>query len=340
VWAALFLVAAWFLVAFFGGASRSRHITGVLVAFTLSSGVVWLWIDEMLSFPRLRRFVAAGQAGVLVASFLLLFVFLRGVIDGYGGAVGVEPLAARTLTEARSGFASSLFSPRTAAWALVSLAVWRLILRLNHNRALAASEALLRREAEDAALRARLAPHFIFNALNTLKAQIELAPSEAAETADRLASLFRQVLALTDRPTIPLRDELAFVEAYLGIERARLGSRLRVTLEVAEALEAVEVPSLSLQVLVENAVKHGIAPREEGGEVLIWARWNGPGPNRRLLVGVESPRMPGAEALPAASGTRTGLQSLRGRLESPSDLVIGARGDRYRAEFSCRGLAA
>jgi two-component system sensor histidine kinase AlgZ len=109
---------------------------------------------------------------------------------------------------------------------------------------------------------------------------------------------------------------------------------------MAEALEAVEVPSLSLQVLVENAVKHGVAPREEGGEVLIWARWNGPGSGRRLLVGVESPAEPASRPGSASHGTGTGLQALRGRLERPEDLVIDATADHYRAQFSCRGLVA
>jgi LytS/YehU family sensor histidine kinase len=259
----------------------------------------------------------------------------EGLIAGYRsvGARTAAPMAPITLQQV-----NDLMSPRVAAWAVFSFALWLLLLRLYRHRAEAGNQAQLRREAEDSALRARLAPHFIFNALNTLKAQIELAPSEAAATADRLAALFRQVLALTDRPAIPLREELAFVEAYLGIERARLGQRLRVKFEVAEALEAVEVPSLSLQVLVENAVKHGVAPREEGGEVLIWARWNGPGSGRRLLVGVESPAAPEAPATPM--GTGTGLQALRGRLERPGDLVIDIRGARYRAEFSCKGLAA
>ncbi len=333
-----FLAAAWLVQApAFAGDPETRT-TGFLAGLVLAGGIgSWVNVEKALSLPWLRRLTNAAQAGTMVSIGMMAIEFAEGVIAGYRsvGAGAVAPLAPTTLWQV-----GGLMSPRVAAWAVFSFALWLLLLRLYRHRAEAAAQSRLRREAEDSALRARLAPHFIFNALNTLKAQIELAPAEAAATADRLASLFRQVLALTDRPTIPLREELAFVEAYLGIERARLGARLRVKVEVAEALEAVEVPSLSLQVLVENAVKHGVAPREEGGEILIWARWSGPGSGRRLLVGVESPAVPGTPPALTAQGTGTGLQALRGRLEQPGDLVIATRGDRYRAEFSCKGLVA
>lgn len=334
--ALVFLAASWLIQApWLHDAAPASRLTG-MVAGIVVAGCIGLWfnVEKTLNFPKLRRLTNLSQAGTMVSAGMMAIEAIEGVIAGYRsvGAGATAPMAPVTLQQI-----DGLMSPRVAAWAAFSFALWLLLLGFYRHRAEAGNQAQLRRAAEDAALRARLAPHFIFNALNTLKAQIELAPSEAAATADRMAALFRQVLALTDRPTVPLREELAFVEAYLGIERARLGDRLRVRLEVAEALEAVEVPTLSLQVLVENAVKHGVASREEGGEVLIWARWNGPGSGRRLLVGVESPAAPEPSSTP--SGTGTGLQALRGRLEKPDDLVIDSQGDRYRAQFSCRGLA-
>jgi len=174
--------------------------------------------------------------------------------------------------------------------------------------------------------------------LATLKAQIEADPPESSATTDRLAALFRQVLSFADRPTVPLREELGFVETYLGIEQARLGRRLRVKIEIPEEVEGIEIPSLTLQSLVENAVKHGIAPSEQGSELNIWARWNGPGSGRKLLVGVESPAAP-AVASPAPS-TGTGLATLRGRLAQPEDLTTIRSLDRFRAEFLWKGAPA
>lgn len=183
-------------------------------------------------------------------------------------------------------------------------------------------------EARDQALRARLAPHFLFNTLNTLHAQIESDPRGAQATTERLAQLFRQVLDASEKATVPLREELAFAEAYLGIERDRLGSRLRVAVEVPEELEACQVPPLALQVLVENAVKHGIAPLEAGGELRISARLEG----RELRLSVSDPG-PGQSA---HKGTGTALETLRQRLAKPGDLEILREGDRTVASFRWR----
>jgi signal transduction histidine kinase len=183
-------------------------------------------------------------------------------------------------------------------------------------------------EAREQALRAKLAPHFIFNTLNTLHAQIEQDPHGAQATTQRLAQLFRQVISASDHLTIPLRQELAFVEAYLGIEQARLGERLQVTIEVPEELEAAEVPPLSLQVLVENAVKHGVAPREQGGEVRI-------GVEQRagfLHLWVEDP----GSGISPEKGTGTALETLRQRLEKPDDLQMAKVGGRHRVSFQWR----
>ncbi|MDE3033711.1 MAG: histidine kinase [Acidobacteriota bacterium] len=183
-------------------------------------------------------------------------------------------------------------------------------------------------EARAQALRSRLAPHFIFNALNSLKAQIGSDPAGAEAMTDRLAQLFRQVLEVSDEPTIPLKQELAFVEAYLGIEQARMGDRLKVVMDIPEELESAEIPPLSLQVLVENAVKHGVAPLEQGGEVRIGAERAG----NALKLWVEDP----GNGFSTRRGTGTALETLRQRLERPEDLEMGRVDGRYRVSFSWR----
>jgi len=182
--------------------------------------------------------------------------------------------------------------------------------------------------ARDQALRAKLAPHFIFNTLNTLHAQIEADPRGAQATTERLAQLFRQVIEASDLPTIPLKKELDFVEAYLGIEQARLGERLKVRVNVPEELESALVPPLSLQVLAENAVKHGIAPLERGGEIRISARREG----NAIVVEVSDP----GTGIGAQTGTGTALETLRARLASPGDLSLLREGDRTVASFRWR----
>jgi two-component system LytT family sensor kinase len=125
-------------------------------------------------------------------------------------------------------------------------------------------------EAELRALRAQINPHFLFNALTTIGYLIQTSPGRALDTLLRLTSLLRGVLRSESEFTT-LGREIALVEAYLDIERARFEDRLRVRLAVPAALKSLRVPPLLLQPLVENAVKHGIAPELRGGEVTVTA---------------------------------------------------------------------
>ncbi|MCR9245142.1 MAG: histidine kinase [bacterium] len=128
-------------------------------------------------------------------------------------------------------------------------------------------------EASLVALRAQLDPHFLFNALNMLAELVRSDPVAAEQMVERLSRVLRHVLEGSQRPTARLADEVRFLQAYLDVLHARFGSRLRVEFAVEEDTLAVEVPSLLLQPLVENAVEHGIGPQREGGTVRVRA-WN------------------------------------------------------------------
>jgi LytS/YehU family sensor histidine kinase len=129
-------------------------------------------------------------------------------------------------------------------------------------------------EAELRALRAQINPHFLFNALTTIGYLIQTAPPRALDTLMRLTALLRGVLRSENESTT-LGREVELVEAYLDIERARFEQRLRVSIDVPETLRDILMPPLLLQPVVENAVKHGIAPHQRGGEVTITARMEG-----------------------------------------------------------------
>ena len=141
-----------------------------------------------------------------------------------------------------------------------------------HEQALAAARAeQLVVEARLRSLEARLHPHFLFNTLNSISALITIDPPRADRIVGRLSALLRASLDTGSRSLIPLGDELAMVEDYVDIERARFGDRLRCRVEAPAELRDVPVPPLSIQSLVENAVKHGIAPQRSGGDVLVSA---------------------------------------------------------------------
>lgn len=124
-------------------------------------------------------------------------------------------------------------------------------------------------EAELRALRAQINPHFLFNALTTLGYLIQTSPDRAQETLMRLTTLLRAVLRHSDGEFTTIGEELELIESYLEIERARFEERLRVHIDVAEDARTLRIPSLLIQPLVENAIKHGVSPSRTGGDIFI-----------------------------------------------------------------------
>jgi len=120
-----------------------------------------------------------------------------------------------------------------------------------------------------AELQSRIRPHFLFNALNTALALVRVDPARAERVLEDLAELFRVALAETGA-SVPLEEEIELAQRYLEIEQVRFGARLRVSWDVDPAVGAARVPPLVLQPLVENAVRHGVEPSSDGGQV--WVR--------------------------------------------------------------------
>ncbi len=183
------------------------------------------------------------------------------------------------------------------------------------------------REAELRALRAQLNPHFLFNSLNSISA-LAGSDAEAARTmCGLLGDFLRTSLALGGRERVAFEEELALAGRYLAVEQVRFGGRLAVERDVEPAALRCLVPPLLIQPLVENAVKHGVADRVEGGTVRIEARRRGDA----LEIAVENPRDPEA---PARRGTGLGLENVRQRLSAldprRAHLDVLEQPERYR----------
>jgi len=194
------------------------------------------------------------------------------------------------------------------------LGIWLYAMVAAVGYATAATERAARAEglaarAQLAALRAQLHPHFLFNALHTVVHLIPREPDRAAEAAERVAGLLRTTIE-EDRDIVTLGEEWAFVNGYLDVERIRFGDRLRVHADIADDATTAELPSFALLTLVENAIRHGAAPREAPTDVTVAARVAGGG---TLEVTV---RDNGVGAAPAAvaGAPGTGLPRLRERL--------------------------
>lgn len=194
-------------------------------------------------------------------------------------------------------------------------------------------------EAKLATLEGRLRPHFLFNTLNAIAALIREDPAAAEQMIGQLSDLLRASLKADPLREVTVSDELRLVEQYLAIQQARFQDRLRVTIDASEAAQRAYLPYLILQPLVENAVRHGIAPRESGGHVWIDANQV----DDRLVVTIEDDGVGMGNAPPELAGTGVGLGGVRSRLEhlysTDQRLIVEARrptGTRVRIEIPYR----
>jgi LytS/YehU family sensor histidine kinase len=129
--------------------------------------------------------------------------------------------------------------------------------------------------AELHALKMQLQPHFLFNTLHTISNLASVDSTKAQRMIARLSELLRLSLDHVTSEAVPVRRELDFLKTYLDIEQTRFEERLRVTIDFDEEVLDAELPNMLLQPLVENAIKHGVEPREEGGRVIVTARRQG-----------------------------------------------------------------
>lgn len=180
-------------------------------------------------------------------------------------------------------------------------------------------------EAELRALRTQVDPHFLFNTLNTIADLITSNPEQAERMTERLAECFRYALSRHSGNLSTLDDELEFARHYLEIEQVRFGDRLRVELSRGDATGHEPLPSLLLQPLLENAIRHGLSPLREGGCVSVIARRE----DGYLRLQIDDDGVGLRSHLDATSGV--GLQNVRDRLQTmysqAAKLVIGRRPD-------------
>ena len=165
-------------------------------------------------------------------------------------------------------------------------------------------------QAELAALRMQLHPHFLFNSLHSAAELVHENPAAAERSILGLADLLRRALRAGEKAEVPLAEELEFVDGYLALESVRLEGKLAIDYRVPEELLDVPVPSLLLQPLVENAIRHGVARRAAGGAIELTAEARDDG---RLVLTVENDA-PVPDQRGARPGTGIGLANVRARL--------------------------
>jgi two-component system LytT family sensor kinase len=272
-------------------------------------GVVVWWLTSKVHWPprSMWRFAAMHGAVAVLFSTVWLLADVSFIL------LGTRDLSA-TLFIVRS-FQGFQFFDGLFVYAMMAATshVVRIAGRLRAEEARAARADALRMQAELAALRGQLNPHFLFNTLHTLTALVRRDPDTAEQALERFGEMLRYVLDVkrSAREDVTLQDEMQFVRNYLALEKLRLGERLRVVERIdPDALDVV-LPSLTLQPLVENAIKYGIAPRSSGGTLEIIASFVGE--SLELEVRDDGPGTQ-SDVIDVAKGV--GLRAVRQRLET------------------------
>jgi hypothetical protein len=267
--------------------------------------VIFDELAEAAGRLRGRPIRGMARAAVLIAGLV------AGNFAGYLLTLAVWPLPGRTPHVVFADFRRnmSIFVPILSLLSVAVASFWhRAETYRLESAALRASFKVLERQMQ---------PHFLFNALNALKELIPDDPALARAFTQRLADLYRLILKVSTTPTTPLADELTIVGHYLEVERIRYGERLRYSIEVPDELLSLHVPSLMLQTLAENAVKHGIAKARAGGEVRIGGRRLEDGELELEIANTGAPF-----ATRASDQSGTGLENTRARL----NLMYGGAG--------------
>lgn len=190
-------------------------------------------------------------------------------------------------------------------WTALYVAIHELQLRRDTERKALRVE-LVAQEAQLRGLRGQLNPHFFFNCLNNLRELIVEDPRRAQRMVTQLGGLLRYSLRGDQSELVPLADEIRALEDYLALESIRFEERLDVRWDIANEAQGLGVPPMLLQTLVENALKHGIARRPQGGEIAIAARLT--------AANLELEVLNSGELREPASGTGIGLRNARERL--------------------------
>jgi signal transduction histidine kinase len=296
-------------------------VKGILMVsgFLLSLGLRYLYRPLIRrGTPLVTLVVVAVVASYLVSMIWTAFDNLTAV-QVYP-ALGVRPPVFRSVTQMFGGTVYNAFT--MLAWSVLYIGIrYYVALQAERERSLKAEAAAHQAQLE--ALRYQINPHFLFNSLNAVSTLVtERRNDEAARMLSRVSDFLRLTLTAPVRDEVALADEIDYVRQYLEIERVRFGDRLRMEVDVATDAWEAAVPAFVLQPLIENAVRHAIAPRETGGTIVIEAKRAGD--QLHVAIVDDGPGVRDAQRSDAnGNGTgRIGLTNTRDRLRE----LYGERG--------------
>jgi signal transduction histidine kinase len=340
----LLYLGGWLGFGFFVWALRSTEVGRIPASLEaviwLSGGIgLSLGLREVFRRSRLAGWsftslvILAVTSSILTAPlwYLVIHTLLRASLVGMQ-ALGLGEMFARLVSDvtAESRWWIPLghwmtYTSLLLAWSSLYFGI-NAVLDLESERARSVQALKLADSARLRALQSQLNPHFLFNALNGIATLVrEGDHMRAAETVDMLSDFLRLTLQKLDSPEIPVREELAFVEQYLRIQRLRFGSSFRATVDTDPETQDALVPTLILQPLVENAVRHGVLARAQGGALSVSIRQH----EDVLVITVEDdgPGPGGEGAHPYGVGLKNSAERLAALYGDGAHMSVGARPD-------------
>jgi two-component system sensor histidine kinase AlgZ len=299
---------------------HALHRLGVLSLY-----LQWLGLCASASLCLIRRSLKPERPGLLFTICWAMLVVVTAAVSATTWWID-QQLQLQLLTDASL---PTWVMRNACIAAIVSL----LLLRYLWERHQWQEESRAEADARYLALQARIRPHFLFNALNSLAELIPSKPEVAEEMVIDLADLFRVGLD-SKQKLIPLKDEIEIVKGYLRIEEIRLGDKLLVNWEIPDNCLAAQLPRLTLQPLVENGVLHGVSRLRARGMLHVIARREGD----YLVIDVENPIPP--EDAPKRAGTGTAISNIAQRIQliygDKAKLVIGEDRDEFGRLYRAR----
>lgn len=300
---------------------------------TLTLGFRWVFKNRCAAGWSYASLIALAATLSVVGGpiwYVAHLTLLRVSLAGPAQVLGLGAMFAREASEVA---AHRWWWPPIGYWMLYTslLSTWcslyfgiKAMLDLEAERARSVRALKLADSARLRALQSQLNPHFLFNALNGIATLIrEGERARAADTVDTLSDFLRLTLQKLDSPEIPVREELVFIEHYLRIQRLRFGTSLRATVDADLETHDALVPTLILQPLVENAVRHGVLARARGGELSVSIRRR----DEVLVITVEDdgPGLADESAHPYGVGFKNSAERLAALYGDEAHMSVGAR---------------
>lgn len=249
-----------FFSEFFFSAMTNDNINGFGFMHTSIYSAIFIGIDGITWYPLHRRFPLIGKKNIIIHVLAQVSNMIIGFILGYASTSTIHSMMS-TDPYAPAGEEAIAITVIAMMCIIGYLACNGIMyVTIYFKRSMVAEQRII--ESELSALRAQINPHFLFNSLNSIAALIRISPSDAESVTEDLADVFRYTLRASDRPLVCLKDELEIIRLYLNIEQARFRDCLEVEINVPEHLHQVSLPVLTLQPLIENAVKHGISKKD------------------------------------------------------------------------------